>query len=98
MTTGTTNLSKEHLRVRKLRKISSNMEEMADWIEKCAEVLDDDGHECKCCGAFRYRSFAQHILHEKVVGVANRLRDIAETFSSRATDPEFADGRGEEVK
>lgn len=85
-------------RAEQLTVAANHFSEVSAWIEKTADILDDGGSGCECCGSFRYRSFAQHILKQKVLGSAERLREIANTFSRRAADPEFEDGRGEEEK
>lgn len=82
-----------------LRLWAQNTTDVADWVEKLANILDDGGAECSCCGSFRYRSFPQHILKQKIIGASDRLREIANTLVKRADDPEFEDHREkQEVK
>lgn len=85
-------------RADRLRQAASNFLQTAEWVEKQGNLLDDGGVECGCCGTFRYRSFPQHIFKQKILGAADRLRELANTLARRADDPEFEDHRKEEER
>ncbi len=51
---------------------------MALELDDMALTFSTTGKVCACCGSTRYDDFTQKTMHERVVGVALRLREIAD--------------------
>lgn len=63
----------------------------ADLVGAVADSLDTSGSACECCGFFRYRSWKEKLLYDRLQNIPRRLRgmavDVAHTTCSRCDAP-----------
>lgn len=67
----------------------TRLRELAEEVDALKSVFDLEGATCTSCGSFRYELFPQKMVFDRVVGAAERLRQIAETLDRRQNDNDF---------
>lgn len=66
--------------------------EIAVEIEALGSVLDDSAKTCDGCGSTHYNNWPQRQLRARVMGAAERMRELADVFRRRANDDTFLNG------
>lgn len=73
-------------------KAADELAVMAQRVQEIAERFDVGARECPCCTTVRYRNFPQKNVRDRVIGVAERLTELAGTLRRRSNDRDFLNG------
>ena len=76
-------------RAGEFRTAAIDMRQMALHCDRIMLLFDDRAENCPGCGATTFLFFAQRIARQKLAGVSERLRNLADECERRARDPGF---------